>query len=513
MKTKGWILIVLAVMGLIDAGYLTWEHYSQVIPPCPANPSIWVDCGVVLRSKYAVMGGVPLAVWGVVNYGLLLVWLIVARLTRKFWAKILILGQTFVGLTASIYFVYLQLGVIKSICTYCMVSALVSLILFILSQIFFATERKMVVINTIGWVYQKLVKKILFLVDPEKIHIMMVDLGEGLALIPGVNLIIRWLVKANSPILSQTLSGIKFNLPVGLAAGFDYEAKLTKTLEPWSFGFQTVGTVTNLPCEGNDKPRLGRLPKSRSLMVNKGFRNPGAEKVGEKLTGMSFGIPVGISIGRTNIRGEMSEQEAINDVVDAFKKFEKRELKNAYYELNISCPNLYGKMSFYPKETLNRLLVAVDGLKLGKPVFVKMPISETNKQTMQMLEVIAKHSPLGVILGNLQKNRKDPSLDQNEVAKWTGGNFSGKPTYHRSNELISMTYRKYKKRFVIIGCGGVFSALDAYTKIKKGASLIQLITGMIYMGPQLVAKINLGLVDLLRRDGYNNISEVVGVEA
>lgn len=139
-----------------------------------------------------------------------------------------------------------------------------------------------------------------------------------------------------------------------------------------------------------------------------------------------------------------------------------------------------------------------------------MPIDKTDKETLDMLKVISKHSPKGVIFGNLQKDRKHKSLDKSEVAKFKMGNFSGKPTFERSNELIKLAYKKYKNRFVIIGCGGVFSAEDAYTKIKLGASLIQMITGLIYQGPQIVSEINLGLAELLKKDGYKNISKAVG---
>ena len=190
--------------------------------------------------------------------------------------------------------------------------------------------------------------------------------------------------------------------------------------------------------------------------------------------------------------------------------FESSHINNSYYELNISCPNLKGDVSFYPPKNLEKLLRAVDRIQLKKPLFIKMPISETNAATSAMLNVISRHSPAGVIFGNLLKDRKNSNLVKAEVAKFLVGNFSGKPTYDRSNELISLTYKKYKNRFVIIGCGGIFTAEDAYEKIRRGASLVQLITGMIYQGPQLICKINNGILDLLEMDGFNSISEAVG---
>jgi dihydroorotate dehydrogenase len=139
-----------------------------------------------------------------------------------------------------------------------------------------------------------------------------------------------------------------------------------------------------------------------------------------------------------------------------------------------------------------------------------MPIEKSNEEVLMMLDVISAYSPAGVIFGNLQKNRHDPAFAQNEVRKFHVGNFSGKPTYQRSNELIELAYKHYSQRLTIIGCGGVFSAQDAYKKITLGASLVQLITGMIFEGPQLIAQINLELVDLLHNDGYSHIFEAVG---
>jgi dihydroorotate dehydrogenase len=202
----------------------------------------------------------------------------------------------------------------------------------------------------------------------------------------------------------------------------------------------------------------------------------------------------------------------VADIIEAFKTFEKKNIDNSYWELNISCPNLiHAKdITFYPPKNLNELLGEVDKLNLKKPVLVKMPIEKSNKEVLKMLEVIADHSPKGVIFGNLQKDGRHPSLERGEVKKFKAGFFSGKPTFERSNELISLTYKNFRDRFVIVGCGGIFSGEDAYEKILRGASLVQLITGLIYEGPELIAKINFELADLLERDGFDSISEAVG---
>lgn len=356
--------------------------------------------------------------------------------------------------------------------------------------------------------YKYFFKPLAFKVDPEKVHIRMVSLGEILGKNRAAKKTLSGLLVQKNKILEQDIAGIKFKNPIGLSAGFDYEAKLTQIAPSIGFGFQSIGTITNHSYEGNTKPRLGRLPKSKSLMVNKGFKNPGAITITKKLQKLRFQIPLGVSIGRTNVTG-LNLEESIQDIIQAFKTFESEKTKNSYYELNISCPNLKAGVDFYKPESLNRLLEGVDELKIKKPVFVKMPIIKSDKETLDMLDVISKHSPKGVIFGNLQ-NRTSSGFNKNELKKFKVGNFSGKPTFNRSNELIELVYKSYKERFVIIGCGGVFSAEDAYLKVKKGATLVQLITGMIFEGPQLISEINYKLPKLLSKDGFTHISQAIG---
>lgn len=507
-----WYLIpfFLAVLGILDAGYLTWEHFNNVIPPCSIHV-FFSDCGRVLTSQYSVVFGVPLALIGLIHYTLEAVVAAVVILTQQKLAKRLLVLLVTGGFLASLYFVYIMLGVIGSICLYCMGSAIISGLLFLTVHTLFPNERVYWVVLIGGWIYRQIVKRILFLFEPEKIHVRMVSVGEVL----GSYRISRWLaaffLRVHDKSLTQRIAGIQFTNPVGLAAGFDYEAQLSQILSSVSFGFQSVGTITNNAYEGNSRPMLGRLPKSRSLMVNKGFKNLGASETIRRLYEKIFFIPLGVSIGRTNGR-DMTQKASVQDIVQTFKQFEASSLTHSYYELNISCPNLYGNVSFYSPKQLNDLLQALNTLKLTKPVFVKMPIDKSDTEIVAMLKVLAKYAWVnGVIFGNLQKDRKDPALVPDEVAKFSVGNFSGKPTFRRSNELISLAYKYYAKRFTIIGCGGIFNAFDAYEKIKRGASLVQLITGMIYQGPQVIADINLGLAELLRKDGYTSITEAVGV--
>ncbi|MCX7996161.1 MAG: quinone-dependent dihydroorotate dehydrogenase [Patescibacteria group bacterium] len=506
------VSLLLALTGLADSAYLTWEHFNPSPIPCSDLP--FTNCGAVLSSDYAmVFGIVPLAVLGVLYYATFavsaLVYLIRPRIVLLRWLFLL----SSAGFLASLWFVFLQLVVIKAICIYCMISAVTSCAQFLWLRITRFHEYRLTIIFVLGFTYRHLVKRIFFLIDPEYIHHVLTGFGELLGAIRPVKAVLRIILGTRYPVLEQVVAGITFHSPVGLAAGFDYEAKLTQTLEPLGFGFQTVGTITNQPCEGNPRPRLGRLPMSRSLLVNKGFRNPGAKAIIRKLRKQSFPIPLGVSIGTTNSSSITTLEEAVDDIISAFQLFEASKVQHAYYELNISCPNLQVGVSFYDTGHLDTLLTALDKLKLKKPVFVKMPIELDDAPFIALLDVIVTHSPAGVIIGNLLKNRKDKALRREEVRKCGKGNFSGKPTESRSNELIQLSYTHTGGNMIIIGCGGIFSADDAYRKITLGASLVQLISGMIFQGPQLVSEINAGLVERLRKDGYIYISEAVGTRA
>ena len=368
-------------------------------------------------------------------------------------------------------------------------------------------------LKALGFLYEKGVRPVFFLFDSEKIHGVLIDVGAFFGKIPLLPRVTRWLLNGKQPELAQVYFGLHFSGPIGMAAGFDYEAKLTQATAALGFGFQSVGTITNGAYEGNPYPRLGRLPKSKSLLVNKGFKNEGIRVIEARLAGTEFPIPIGISIGKTNSHQPMTQIEAVADIVEAFRIVEGGSVPWNYYELNISCPNLYGNVEFYAPAHLKELLSAVTSLKLKRPLFIKMPIDKSDTETLEMLAVIASFPVQAVIFGNLQKNKADPAIDQTEAAKFTKGFYSGKPTEKQSNELIALAFKKYGSKLKIIGCGGVFSAEDAYKKIRLGTSLVQLITGLIYRGPFLPAEINAGLTKLLRRDGFKHISEAIGADS
>lgn len=368
----------------------------------------------------------------------------------------------------------------------------------------------------LGRGYRWLIKPALFQLNPERVHEFMTTSGQVL----GALSLTRWANQLafggySHKMLGQNINGLNLTNPIGLSAGFDYEAKLPLLLPSLSFGFGTVGTFTARPYEGNPQPRLGRLPRSRSLLVNKGYKNIGVERLGEKWGNTVFQVPIGLSLGRSNFSDIDTPQKAVQDIVHAFTLAEQSSLQHAYYELNISCPNLISQPEletcFYDSGNLGELVSEIEALNISRPVWVKMPITISDQEAIDLLKTLEKHSSItAVIFGNLQKDRDHPSFDRWEVERAGRGNFSGSPTYQRSNELISLAYQHFGQRFTVVGTGGIFSAEDAYTKIQLGASLVQLITGMIYQGPQLISEINQGLVRLLQRDGFHSITEAVG---
>ena len=363
------------------------------------------------------------------------------------------------------------------------------------------------------WIYKHILKPVFFSQDPEKVHNHISKTGEMLGKYSILRSLTTTFTRYSNPHLSQNLLGIEFENPIGLSAGFDYDGYMAEILPYVGFGFNTVGTVTAKPYEGNKPPRLKRLPKSKSLLVNKGFKSEGVDAVIKRLRSKNLRTnTLGISIGSSNIPEINTIEKAILDYCESFKKL-KNEPYVRYFELNISCPNTALTEGFGNKNNLTLLLSSINKLKIEKPIFVKMANELSLETTESLIETALNFSEIkGFVFSNLVKNRDNGNFDKREIQSMENfkGNFSGKPTYENSNKLISNIYKKYGNQTLIIGCGGVFSAEDAYEKIKSGASLVQLITGMIYEGPQLIGEINEGLIKLLEQDGFVNISEAIG---
>lgn len=355
-----------------------------------------------------------------------------------------------------------------------------------------------------GSFYKNLLKPVFFRFEPEAVHDKMILVGRFL----GTNFLSRKLTELlfsySNKSLEQKILGIRFSNPIGLSAGFDKDARLLNILPNVGFGFAEIGTVTGEACSGNVKPRLWRLKESRALVVNYGLKNEGCEEIADRLKNKKFSMPVITSIGKTNCRETADTEAGIKDYLKAYRSFVDI---GQIFDINISCPNAFGGTPFSDPEKLDTLLSQIDKVETKKPVFLKMPADLDITQLDGILSVVRKHKIAGFICSNLTKNRKNKKIVDSVPEK---GGISGKVVEDLANDLIAEIYRKTKGKYIIIGCGGVFSAEDAYRKLKLGANLVQLITGMIFEGPQVIGEINLGIVKLLKQDGYKNISEAIG---
>ncbi len=359
----------------------------------------------------------------------------------------------------------------------------------------------------VHWLYRYILKPILFLFDPEFIHDRMTGVGKLL----GRYSLLRWKTSKvfgfQHPMLNTTVAGMTFSNPVGLSAGFDKEGQLISILPAVGFGFMEIGSVTGSPSVGNEKPRLWRLQKSQGLVVHYGLNSSGSANVAARLHGKKTDVPMFISIAKANHPDFDREEAGIADYVRAANNF--RDIGQARV-INISCPNTTGGEPFIDPARLDRLLGALTEMIHTVPTFIKLPADCTVEELDGIIVVAQRHYITGYICTNLTKRRDNGHVHDHEVP--VDGGLSGKIVQDSSNETLKHVYKITGGKSVLIGVGGIFTAADAYKKIRAGASLVALITGMIFEGPQVIGEINRGLVWLLKQDGFSNISEAVGAD-
>ena len=323
----------------------------------------------------------------------------------------------------------------------------------------------------------------------------------------------RWIIGLfcayDDPSLHTRVLGIDFKNPIGLGAGFDKDVRLAKTIPAVGFGSMEVGAITRYPYDGNKGLRLARLPDDKSLIVYYGLKNIGAEAIGRKLQHLKFRIPIGINIAKTN-RADIKGGRSAEDYAATYRMLSHYF---AYVTLNISCPNAQDGCTFQEPGMLDTLLAAIAKEKKTCPVLLKISSHLETKEVDDILAVVKKY-PLvdGFIIANLSKRRDILTLksSKEQLDLIPEGGISGQPLRELTTNMIRNIYKKTGGKYTLIGLGGIFTAEDAYEKIKAGASLVQIVTSLIYRGPTVVKQINKGLVELLRRDGYKNISEAVG---
>jgi dihydroorotate dehydrogenase subfamily 2 len=359
--------------------------------------------------------------------------------------------------------------------------------------------------------YEKILKPIFFRFDPERAHDFFTAIGEWLGSFWLGRTVVRMACHYENPMLETDVRGVHFKNPIGLGAGYDKDVRLTHIMPAVGFGFMEVGAITHLPYKGNDGLWLARLPADQSLVVHYGLKNRGASAINDKLNHLKFQIPVGVNIAKTN-SAEIKGDASVKDYVAAYRILAPRF---AYVTLNVSCPNAQDGFMFQEPHALDGLLAAIVQEKKYGPVFLKISSHLSTKEIDDILAVVEKYPFVdGFIVANLMKRRELYAFKSSaeQLNKIPDGGISGRPMKQLSTDIIRHIYRATKEKYVLIGLGGVFTAEDAYEKIKAGASLVQMVTGLIYGGPLAVKRINKGLVKLLERDGFKHVNDAVGTE-
>ena len=334
----------------------------------------------------------------------------------------------------------------------------------------------------------KIVRFILFFFNPEFIHNILFKLIKFTAMIPGVIWTWRLLFMVKDTRLEREVFGLKFENPVGLAAGFDKDAKLFDELGAFGFGFVEIGTVTPLPQQGNPKPRLFRLKQDHGLINRMGFNNSGIEAVTSKLRRNKTKLIIGGNIGKNKLT---PNEDAVSDYEICFEKLFPYV---DYFAVNVSSPNTPGLRDLQEKAPLTALLNRLQELNSAKdkrkPILLKIAPDLTNAQLDDIITIVADTKIDGVIATNTTIDRNGLKTDKNKLKAIGDGGLSGKPVKSRSTEVIKYLADTSNKAFPIIGVGGIHSPEDALEKLDAGATLVQLYTSFIYEGPALIKRIN-----------------------
>ncbi|MDQ3061667.1 MAG: quinone-dependent dihydroorotate dehydrogenase [Acidobacteriota bacterium] len=301
--------------------------------------------------------------------------------------------------------------------------------------------------------------------------------------------------------------GLKFKNPLGMAAGFDKNGTVVNSLAALGFGFVEVGTVTFNPQKGNEMPRLFRLPQDAALINRLGFNNEGTEKVVERLKKINPNCVLGLNIGKNK---DVPNEEAIENYL---KSFELAHPVADYIVVNVSSPNTPNLRELQKAENLKELLNALQKRNrelLTKPLLVKIAPDLSDGEIETIVDISLNLKLAGIIATNTTIKRDNLKTTNSE--KVGAGGLSGKPLREKSNEIVSKIYRYSKGKIPIVGVGGIFTAADAFEKIAAGACLIQSYTGFVYQGLTFARDVNVGLVKILQKKGFNNLDEAIGTK-
>ncbi len=353
--------------------------------------------------------------------------------------------------------------------------------------------------------FWRLLRPFFFLLPAEKAHDLAFHAMQAMQPLREARRAVSRFCAIHEDRLKSRVFGLEFPNPVGLAAGFDKDARLLPFWQALGFGFVETGTVTPLPQAGNPRPRLFRLTADEALINRMGFNNEGAAAVRERLlklkrSGLWPAFPVGVNLGKNKATPLEGASQDYTALFDAF-----RDVAD-YLVINVSSPNTPGLRELQEKSRLDEIFAAIQQENTAKrPLLVKVAPDLAWSQLDDVLELCRKRRLNGIVATNTTIEREDLRTVIQEM-----GGLSGRPLRQRSTEFIRHIRRNAGDSLSIIGVGGISSAEDAYEKIRAGASLIQVYTGFVYQGPTLARDINIGLLALLQRDGFQTIAEAVG---
>jgi dihydroorotate dehydrogenase len=336
--------------------------------------------------------------------------------------------------------------------------------------------------------YRFLIRPLLFLWPPETIHHLLVASIRRVFKIPGLARLASLLFVYRRPSLKREFLGMRFDNPVGLAAGFDKNAQVVDEFARFGFAFIEIGTVTPRPQPGNPRPRSFRLVSDRALVNRMGFNNEGVEKAAARLKKSRRRVIIGGNIGKNTLT---PNHEALQDYVFAFEQIYSQV---DYLVVNLSCPNIENLSELQDKKhtmtILARLCRLRDQKKQRKPILLKISPDLTNKQLDDAIEIYYQTGTDGIIATNTTISRENLSTPEKHVRAIGKGGLSGKPLCERSTRMIRYLKDKSGGEIPVIGVGGIMSVDDALEKLRAGASLIQIYTGFIYNGPAFIRQIN-----------------------
>jgi dihydroorotate dehydrogenase (fumarate)/dihydroorotate dehydrogenase len=363
--------------------------------------------------------------------------------------------------------------------------------------------------------YQRLVRPALFRTDPEWTHDRSVRAAEVISQSGWVCQRVDRHLAVDDARLATAVSGLQMRSPLGLAAGYDKNARATPLLSSLGFGHVEIGSVSAYPSAGNPAPRLWRVPADEGIVVYYGVPNEGAERVRARLADRPHPVPVGVNIVNTN-RGPGCAEESVDAIIEDYRRSVSLLQHDAdYLCINLSCPNTRdGQGFFHHAGRLDRLLDVLADVGVTKPLFLKVAPFAEGRELESFLAAADGAPYVSGFSINLPPG-KPPGL-RTPAAELSDkpGAVSGPACRDRADRTITALYRAMNRdRYTIIGSGGVVSGADAYRKIRLGATLVQLYTTLIYQGPGAVHRITRELAELAARDGLTELSEAVGMDA